>query len=163
MRTKNASKYLEGQLIEFKDYQDLKNYVGIISSIIYSSTDPLTDYYYVLDKVNFGSRENPNWKSGICNGIQIVEKNIIRSIREISVKFLLENGWFLSSDPNHIKDLYVKNRYPVGIHHDKDDNLFWAYNPAQQIRYIHIMEPLRNEKEYDEFIMPFLHALKNNK
>lgn len=52
----NKAKYKERQLVEFKDYQDQKKFVGRIASIIHADTNPINEYYYVLNRVNFGER-----------------------------------------------------------------------------------------------------------
>lgn len=162
MAIKNKPKYQEGQLVEFKDYQDLKNYVGRITTVIHSDTDPITEYSYVLYGVNFGNRDNPRWHSGLKDSVNVIEKNIIRVIRDISVEFLLENGWLLSNDQLALKDFYYKNTYPIGIHHDRDRNQFWVYDSRGQNRFIDVMDPLENEKEYDDLIIPILKELKKN-
>ncbi|GEM_PF-3080105 len=154
-------KYKEGQLVEFKDYQDQKYYTGRISSVIHSDTDPITEYSYILNGVNFGQRPDPRWESGLKDGVNVIERNIIRSLEDMSVHFLLKNGWYISENVNHPKDLYVKNTYPIAIQHEKDQNKFWVYNLKIQNRNIDIMKPLENEKEYDDLIIPILKELKN--
>lgn len=161
MAIKNKPKYQEGQLVEFRDYQDLKNYIGRIKSLISSDTDPLTEYSYVLNGVDFGQRKEVRWKSGLNDGVHVIERNIIRTLEDMSSDFLLKNGWFISNNPDHPKDFYVKNRYQVAIHHDKNKNQFWAYNHQRQNGFIDIMYSLTNEKEYDNLIIPTLNELKN--
>lgn len=159
---KNTPKYQEGQLVEFKDYQDLKNYVGRISNVIHSDTDPTSERFYVLNGVNFGQRNDSRLDSGIKEGVRVPEKYVIRSVEDMSVEFFLKNGWFLSSNPDHPNDFYVKNTYPIGIQHDKEANKFWAYDSRGQNRFIDVMDSLENEKEYDDFIRPILTALRGN-
>jgi len=159
MKTEVA-KYQEGQLVEFKDYQDLKNYIGRITSVIHSETDPLTEYSYVLNGVDFGQRNESRWKSGLNDGVDVIESNIIRPLEDMSVDFLLKNGWFISNNPDHPKDFYVKNRYPIAIQHEKEQNQFWVYDPKIQNRHMDIMDLLENEKDYDDLIIPILKELK---
>lgn len=161
-QTKNP-KYQVGQLVEFKDYQDLRNYVGRIKSIVHSDTDPLTEYSYILDEVNFGQRDDSRWNSGVKDGVHVIERSIIRPLEDISVNFLLKYGWMLSYNPNHPKDLYLKNKYPIAIHHDKVINQFWIYNVRNQTKLLDIINPLSNEKEYDDLISPILEELKTLK
>lgn len=156
---KPQSKFKEGDIVEFKDYEDLKNYTGIVTAVISSESNPSDFYTYVLDNVWYGDRPDPRFLSGLQNSIQVVEKSVIGLVELLKPEFLEKHGWFILPDFLPEK-FYVKNTYPVALKLNEDENYFEVFKIDSNIIEKEILSVVLSIKDYDKFINPILSQLR---
>lgn len=155
---KPQSKFKEGDIVEFKDYQDLKNYNGIVTAVISSESNPTYYYTYVLDNVWYGDRPDIRFTSGLQNSVQVVEKNVIGLVEMLIPEILEKNGWFIL--PDYLPEkFYVKNRYPVTLKMNEDENYFEVFKIDSKTIGEEILSVILSIKDYDKFIIPILSQL----
>lgn len=83
---------------------------------------------------------------------------MIGLVDKLTTDFLETNGWFILSDSLREK-FYVKNRYPVTLKLNEDENYFEVFTIDSKTIGEEILAVILSVKDYDKFIVLILGQL----